>query len=101
MTGGLVSATVTVNIAFAGSDLLPTGSDAMQLTVVDGRAVVPIGNIVLGEGEHTTLLPAGGAPVAGSPVSIAVGGIKNTSAPHWLVASTEMLLGTVRIVEPV
>jgi hypothetical protein len=70
-TGGIVSTTVTVNVPL---DWLPTGSDAVHVT-----GVVPIGYVVLGGGEHATLVPA----LAGS---IAVGGMKNTTAPAELVA---------------
>jgi hypothetical protein len=85
--GASVSATVTVNVAL---DLLPTESEAVHVT-----GVVPIAKVVLGGGEHATLVPGGGAPASGSPLSIAVGGMKNTTAPHWLVAWPRMFLGTV------
>jgi hypothetical protein len=86
-TGGVVSTMVTLNVAL---DELPRASVAVHVT-----GVVPIANIVFGGGEHATLAPGGGAPASGSPLSIAVGGMKNTRAPHWLVAWPRMLLGTV------
>jgi hypothetical protein len=79
-SGGRVSATVTMKVAL---EWLPTGSDAVHVTVV-----VPIGNVVLGGGEHVTLVPA-------LPVSIAVGSMKKTTAPAELVASARMFPGTV------
>ena len=54
------SATVTLNVAL---DELPSGSDAVQVTIL-----VPIGNNVFGGGEQETLVPV-------KPVSIAVGGM--------------------------
>ena len=48
--GPLVSATVTLNVAL---EWLPSGSDAVHVTVV-----VPIGNVVLGGGEHVSVVPA-------------------------------------------
>jgi hypothetical protein len=97
-TGAIVSFTVTLNVA---SDLLPRGSDAVHVTVVEGFVDVLIGNKVFGAGEQETVTPAGGAPAAALPMSIAVGGMKNTFAPHALVASTRMSLGTVTIGAPV
>ena len=85
--GATVSPTVTVNVAL---ELFPTASVAVHVT-----GVMPIWNMVFGGGEHATLVPGGGAPASGSPSSIAVGGMKNTTAPHWLVAWLRMLLGTV------
>jgi len=77
-TGPIVSTTVIGNVAL---DLFPRGSDAVHVTIV-----VPIGNAVLGGGEQATLVPA-------LPVSIAVGGMKKTTAPAEFVACTKMPLG--------
>src|SRR5258708_967028 len=97
-TGAIVSTTVTLNCAFC--DALPSGSEAVHVTVVVGLATVAIGNSVFGRGVHDTVTPAG-APPAGSSMSVAVGGIKNTFAPHLLVASATMSLGTVTMGAPV
>jgi hypothetical protein len=78
--GPIVSTTVTVNVAL---DWLPSGSDAVHVTgvdgIVDGTSGVLSGNVVLGGGTHATVTPE-------FPVSIAVGGMKNTFAPAELVA---------------
>src|SRR5436190_3241188 len=84
-TGPFRSTTVTENVAPAE---LPSGSDAVQVTVV-----LPSGNVVLGAGEHQTLVPA-------LPPSSAVGGMKKTTAPVGPVASTTMSCGTVKIGAP-
>src|SRR6266700_1173994 len=83
--GPIVSTTVTLNDAL---ELLPRGSDAVQVTVV-----VPTGKAVFGGGEQATLAPA-------LPASSAVGGMKKTTAPSAPVACAKIGCGTVLIGAP-
>jgi hypothetical protein len=83
--GGRRSWTVTLKVA---EEEFPSGSDATQVTIV-----VPSGNVVFGRGTHATFAPE-------FPVSIAVGGMKNTTAPAELVACAVMSSGTVSNKEP-
>src|SRR6188474_1687450 len=77
--GGSPSRIVTVNWA---CELLPNGSDAVQVTVV-----TPSGNSELGVGRQATFVPA-------LPASIAVGGMNQTSVPSGPCASSTIASGT-------